>query len=132
MNHPAFHEAVLAERARRFDHAARAARRSNSDLDSATSSESPLVLRLCTVHDDPAIERLAGLEGRPAPGGRFVVAEVGGEIVAAKPLDGGPVLADPFRPTLHLLPLMELRARQLGEPGERRRVLARTWRLARN
>jgi hypothetical protein len=111
VNHPTFHEAIQAE---------------------STSNELPLVLRLCTVHDDAAIDRLAALEGRHAPSGRFVVAELAGEIVAALPIDGGPALADPFRSTLHLLPLMRLRARQLEEAGDRRRGLAGTWRLARN
>ena len=37
--------------------------------------DEPVVLRLCTVHDDPALERLAVLEGRLLPSGRFVVAE---------------------------------------------------------
>jgi hypothetical protein len=132
VNYPAFHEVVLAERARRFGQAARAARPSDSDSGSGPPSELPLVLRLCAVRDDAALERLAGLEGRPAPDGRFVVAELDGEIVAAQPLDGGPALADPFRPTLHLLPLMQLRARHLGEATGPRRVLGRAWRIARN
>jgi len=70
--------------------------------------------RLCSVHDDDALDRLAVLEGRPAPQGRFVVAEVGGTVVAALPLGRGAPLADPFRATAHLLPLLELRAAQLS------------------
>jgi hypothetical protein len=70
-------------------------------------------LRLCSVHDDEALERLALLNGVPVPGGRFVVAEVDDELVAALPLRGGVPLADPFRPTAHLVPLLELRAAQL-------------------
>jgi hypothetical protein len=34
--------------------------------------------------------------------------------VAALPLAGGPALADPFRSTAQLLPLLELRRRQLA------------------
>ncbi len=81
-----------------------------------------VVLRLCSVHDDDALERLAALDGRPAPSGRHVLAEVDGTIVAALPLGGGSALADPFRVTAHLVPLLELRARQLA-PESRRRVL---------
>ena len=40
-------------------------------------------------------------------------------MVAAYPLGIGSPLADPFRPTAHLMPLLELRARQLA-PEERR------------
>jgi hypothetical protein len=77
-------------------------------------------LRLCRVGDDPALEQLAELEGRPLPTGRFVVAEVGGRITAALPLAGGAPLADPFARTEHLLPLLELRAAQVR--GKRRRL----------
>jgi len=82
-------------------------------------------LRLCRVGDDPELERLAGLEGRPVPFGRLVVAVVKGRIVAALPIGGGRPLADPFAPTAHLLPLLELRASQLREPTPRRRLFPR-------
>jgi hypothetical protein len=80
-----------------------------------------IALRLCRVGDDPALARLAALEERPAPLGRFVVAEIDGRIVAALPLDGGPPLRDPFVRTAHLLRLLELRAAQLT-------CRERTWR----
>lgn len=83
-----------------------------------------VVLRLCTVHDDGALDRLAALEGKPSPQGRHVVAEVSGTVVAALPLLGGSVLADPFRPTAHLVRLLELRARQI-EPAGRRGIRLR-------
>jgi len=76
-------------------------------------SVADVVLRLCRVGDDPVIGMLAALEGRPVPAGRLVLAEVGGEVVAALPLAGGEPLANPFRPTQHLLPLLRLRAAQL-------------------
>ena len=66
------------------------------------------------MHDDAALDRLAELEGQPAPKGRFVVAEVSGTVVAALPLGCGNALSDPFRATAHLIPLLELRAKQLG------------------
>jgi hypothetical protein len=82
-------------------------------------AEESVALRLCSVHDDDALERLALLEGRPSPRGRFVLAEVDGEIVAALPLRGGEALTDPFRPTAHLLPLLRLRAAQLDDQPRR-------------
>jgi hypothetical protein len=84
-----------------------------------------LELRLCRVDDDPALERLGELEGRPVPSGRLVVAAVRGRLVAALPIAGGCALADPFTRTEHLLPLLELRAAQLREPELRRRLLPR-------
>ncbi|HZQ82627.1 MAG TPA: hypothetical protein VFB25_11690 [Gaiellaceae bacterium] len=80
----------------------------------------PVLLRLARDEDDEALACLAKLDGAPAPTGRHVVAEVGGKVVAALPLGGGRMLADPFRRTAHLEPLLELRARQLtGEPHRR-------------
>jgi hypothetical protein len=92
-----------------------------------------VALRLCRVSDDDAISRLAALEERPEPSGRFVVAEVNGEIVAALPLAGGRPFRDPFKPTAYLIRLLELRAEQLlNEKKPRRRLWSRTPGLARN
>jgi hypothetical protein len=41
------------------------------------------------------------------------------------------VLADPFRRTAHLIPLLELRAKQLVDTGPRGRSRV-VWRLARS
>lgn len=82
-------------------------------------AQESVALRLCSVHDDDALERLALLEGRPAPQGRFVLAEVDGQLVAALPLRGGEPLTDPFRSTAHLLPLLRLRAAQLDDQPRR-------------
>jgi hypothetical protein len=76
---------------------------------------SEIELRLCRASDDPALERLAALAERPLPFGRLVVALVNGSLVAALPLGGGCSLRDPFAKTVHLIPLLELRARQLRQ-----------------
>jgi len=90
------------------------------------SFEESVALRLCRVHDDEALARLAQLEGRALPAGSFVVAEVGGSIVAALPLSGGAPLADPFRSTAQIMPLLKLRAAQIidaqREPRPQRRA----------
>lgn len=80
----------------------------------------PVVLRLEESCDGDALARIAALERRPLPDGPKVVAEVGGVVVAALPLASGPALADPAAPTKHIIPLLELRARQLT-PQPRRR-----------
>lgn len=74
---------------------------------------SRIELRLCSVHDLDALEELAALNETALPEGSFVVAIVDGRLVAAQPIEGGPLLADPFVRTLHLRNLLELRAMQL-------------------
>jgi hypothetical protein len=75
----------------------------------------PVTLRLTRVGDEAQLERLATLESRRPSAGTHVVAEVEGTIIAALPLAGGKPYADPFRRTAHLLPLLELRARQVTD-----------------
>jgi hypothetical protein len=99
-------EDVRRANARRLLLANRSRRREITDL-------ADVALRLCRVSDDGAISRLAALEERPEPHGRFVVAEVNGEVVAALPLAGGAPLRDPFARTAHLIRLLEVRADQL-------------------
>jgi hypothetical protein len=128
MFHPVFREMLLAEHARQVERDtrwsyARKERRSAAPA----AAEAPVSLRLCTVHDDPALTRLAALDGRPVPIGCLVVAEIGGKIVAAQALDGGVPLADPFYPTAHVLPLLRLRALQIETGANRRSFLARGW-----
>jgi hypothetical protein len=57
---------------------------------------------------DPSLARLAQLESRDLVAGPYAVAEVGGDVVAAVPLEGGPALGDPFQRTEHLLPLLRV------------------------
>ena len=72
-----------------------------------------VTLRLDRAGDAPGLNELSQLEGRGPVEGPFVVAEVDGSVVAALPLDGGAPLANPFRPTAHLLRLLEVRAAQI-------------------
>jgi len=73
-----------------------------------------LTLRLSEPRDVNAIVRLARLDDKPIPMHRMLVAELAGQIVAALPLGGGPVLVDPFRHTKNVVELLKLRAEQLG------------------
>ena len=82
-------------------------------------------LRLCRIVDDPQLERLAALSECPLPSGRLVIAATDGQIVAALPLAGGPALRDPFARTVHLMPLLELRATQIRDPEPRRGLIPR-------
>ena len=89
-----------------------------------TESTAAVVLRLCSVHDDEALDRLAALEGQPAPTGRHLLAEVDGTVVAALPLGHGRPLADPFRATAHLMPQLAPTSQRRGPAGW---GFARSW-----
>jgi hypothetical protein len=112
--HPEFAQMTIHDHNRDLDQRARAAFVRQALPAPAAPNENAVALRLCRVDDDPALDRLALLEGRPAPAGRYVVAEVDGSVVAAMSLVSGAVLADPFAPTAHLIPLLRLRAAQLA------------------
>jgi hypothetical protein len=79
-----------------------------------------LTVRAATQRDSEAVRLLAALEGVSMPRGRVLVAQLGDDVVAALPLEGGGPLADPFRPSAHLVELLQLRARQLRRDGDQR------------
>jgi hypothetical protein len=72
-----------------------------------------LSVRPFAERDIDAIRLLAALDSKQMPTGAVLVAEQAGEVVAALPLDGGSVLADPFKPTADVVALLRLRADQL-------------------
>src|SRR2546423_10647402 len=113
MMHPDFRLELIHERAHEREQALGRSRDAPAQARRQPAPDEAVALRLCSVHDDAALERLAQLGGRTLPEGRFVLAEVAGEVVAALPLGGGEPLTDPFRTTAHLLPLLRLRAAQL-------------------
>jgi hypothetical protein len=89
-----------------------------------------VVIRAASPADAPALVRLGALDGNRAAGQRLadaaadhavLVAEVDGSLEAALALDGGPAIADPFRPAELDLQLLTIRARQLGGDVPRRR-----------
>jgi hypothetical protein len=90
-----------------------------------------LAIRAARADDAVALKRLAQLEGRRQPTllSRVLVAEVGGELVAALPLDGGEAIADPFRQTAQLVAILKLQAGQLRLDGPRVGLRARLRRL---
>ena|SRR5436853_7488339 len=73
-----------------------------------------VILRRSGPGDGPALARLARLEDRRPRSEPYVLAERGGEVVAAVPLSGGAAIADPFLRTADLVAILELRARQLA------------------
>jgi hypothetical protein len=78
------------------------------------------LIRRNSVEDMPALQRLAVLDSRTLPGGRFLLAEVRGELIAAAPLDAeGAPLCDPFWPTAHIRDFLDLQVRGLRARRER-------------
>jgi hypothetical protein len=74
----------------------------------------PILIRYSRDDDHVALERLAALDSRKLPKGPFLLAEVGGELVAAAPLDlDAEPLSDPFLPTANVRELLKLRARHI-------------------
>ena len=86
---------------------------SNRTLDAVRS----VTIRRATDADRRGIERVAQLDSRRAPEGEVLVAEVDGEVIAAKPLSGEQTVADPFRPTAPVVRLLEMRAGELHAAG---------------
>jgi hypothetical protein len=83
----------------------------------------PILIRLATDADVPAIERLAGLDSSPVPAGDLLVAEVAGSLRAALRISDHAVIADPFHRTAGIVALLASRAESLS--GPRRGVRAR-------
>jgi hypothetical protein len=77
-----------------------------------------LVIHLARERDLAAVRRLAQLDSaiRP-PAGTVLLASVDGRPVAARSLEHGTVVADPFVPTADAVRLLELRAAQLAAAG---------------
>ena len=115
--HPEFSQMTMHHQQSDLDRRTRAAFARQPLPEPAADLQEAVVLRLCTVADDAALERLAILETRPAPAGRYVVAEVDGAVVAAISLVSGTVLADPFRPTAEAAPAARAARRAAGTRG---------------
>lgn len=131
MIHPEVMRLIMKERFLGLQNSARRAPRPEPFLPVTPAPPVDVELRLCSVRDDEALERLAALNERPLPFGRFVVAFSNGRLVAALPLGGGHVLRDPFVATEQLLPLLELRADQIRGRASKRRLSLRPAALLR-
>ena len=82
----------------------------DSHTDSALDA---VTIRRAGADDERALQRLADLDSTRVPDGPVLMAEIGGEPVAAISVISGESFADPFVPTLELRRLLELRASQL-------------------
>ena len=84
------------------------------------TAEAAVLMRRATAEDAARIRVLARLDDRRMPAGPFLIAEIGGDIVAARSLTTGSVIADPFRLTSDIVAMLRLRAGQVSELAERR------------
>lgn len=81
-----------------------------------------ITLRPSGPTDMGALDRLAQLDSQRLPVDDFLLAEVGGQPVAALGMDSGTVVADPFRRTAAVTELLRLSAAQRRSgcrPGRR-------------
>jgi len=98
----------------------RARRRQTRSAGSAAVAERVALRRLHPVGDREALERLAGRDSAPVPGGAVLGAELDGRLVAALSLDTGSLVADPFTPTEAVVERLRERADRLRDGGHRR------------
>ena len=76
---------------------------------------SAVVLRLCGPDDERDLAKLADLDSAAPLDGAVLAAEEEGELRAAISIATRHVVADPFRPTVHLVELLLARADQLAD-----------------
>lgn len=105
-------------------------RRSRVEWSERPDTYDTVTVRLARPADADAVMRLAELDGRHVPRSPILVAEVRGELLAARSLEGHGAIADPFHPTAHLVELLELRSSHLrngAQPPHSGRRGARRW-----
>jgi hypothetical protein len=92
----------------------------NADHDAMSGA---LTLRLAQPEDALALLYLAELDSAAALTGSVLLAERDGRVLAARSLDSGATIADPFAPTADVVDLLAVRARTLhGARIPRRRL----------
>jgi hypothetical protein len=113
------------------EQSARAGRSSKTKPPERSDPHAAVSIRFFAERDMDAVRQIAALDEKPVPTGGMLLAEVRGELVAALPIDGGPPLADPFKPTADIVALLRLRAHQLrdADGAQRPRGLASKLRI---
>ena len=85
------------------------------------NSAQDIAIRPASLDDAVSLWSLAALDDTLVPEGPLLVAEAGGELVAALSVATGAAIADPFRRTADTLDLLRLRARQVPLEASRPR-----------
>jgi hypothetical protein len=89
------------------------------------SSANAYVIRQASIDDRATLARLAALDSQPPLTGDALVGEIDGIPAAAVSMADGRVVADPFKPTAHLVPVLMMRRRSLLAYAERRSLPGR-------
>src|SRR4051794_37369645 len=84
-----------------------------------------VVIRPAYPDDAAALGRLAALDSARPPRGAVVVAERDGRLLAARALESGRTIADPFVPTADLVALLSVHAAEAARTGARPVLLPR-------
>jgi hypothetical protein len=88
-------------------------------------SANAYVIRQGTIDDEKVLERLAALDGQRPLSGTALIGEIDGVPAAAVSLVDGRVVADPFKRTAQLVPLLIMRRRALKALSDRPSLPAR-------
>jgi hypothetical protein len=110
---PFLSKELASEHIRDLRESATRASRDRGDKQPGRDLTSRITVRRFAERDIDAVRLLAALDSKRMPTGGVLVAEEEGVVLAALPLDGGEALADPFKPTAHVVALLKLRAAQI-------------------
>jgi hypothetical protein len=77
------------------------------------------------LRDLAVLDSASSLEKASLLAGPTLVAEIDGELWAARLLDGTTTIGDPFRPTAHARELLAVRAHALTEQVDQERLVSR-------
>lgn len=80
---------------------------------------SSLTIRLADADDGPDLDRMAELDSARVPAGRVLLAIVDGRLLAARSLETGAVIADPFVRTAELTEILADRAARVHAAARR-------------
>jgi hypothetical protein len=83
----------------------------------------PVLVRPARDVDTADLVNLARLDSARPLTGEVLLAVQGGEVAAAMSLDTGAVVADPLRPTAHLVELLRTAGRPVSRPRRSARPL---------
>jgi hypothetical protein len=107
----------------RVDDLVRAARTRHAEAPVRNNRGEPVAIRRATAADRESLDRLAALDSAGNVVGEALIAQVDNEARAAIELATGRIVADSFRPTVHLVEQLQQRADKLEEQAvPRRRV----------
>jgi hypothetical protein len=92
----------------------------------------PITIRHSANGDRERVVELSQLDGRPAPTGDLLLAEIGGKLWAAVGIDDGAAVSDPFEPSGEVEGLLQMRAEQERAMRAPRKLMGRLMTVRRH